>query len=1598
MATDVNDTFPRPMSLSKRYLSMPQELTGASLPPKVSGHQRGIVTLCVAHILPSAVSSSPLPRESLVRVRWWGEEAPGSLFRPSLLSGDGEAHTVPSYSPHRIIAMKYPVNVQPEQLLEYFHDMGHLTLDVIDRDSRRKFGECWLPLDLHRDNQVMTAEEKLVVLRRNNALCEIKPSDGEKGKVAGYLAVTFDVQWTERDVKSEEDFEIVEKEEFITVNWAEVVENEETRGKFEVESQMVEKKKPKCDEATVRRNVNVENRDFQRIQKLLEKGKALHQSMERAVIDEKASSEVADTAITKVAVDEQNRGLLAEADAQALASQWEKVLTDDGRLSSSENDSEFALSSISSNSSAVQENQVGESGPAFSVSGLDRPQQREVQQRIQHREVLKNSMSAYKSFQLAVKLEGVSNVKFSVLGEKSAPLRSDSGGYDGAKLLDGANVTLRYTVPSHFSRFSPASTKFDRVVTRKLRSSRWLDSVPLLWADLNGNVHIFQSEFADDSRTFFLSGYVIIETWLQPAKDAERRLLGLSKVPLKQLAGLFSYNREDLLSLLEKSLPCVSVDGIFPIEDPFSGKLAGYLRARVCIGTAEQLLTWAKTIRAVVKLQGIARGVLARKQFSRFAIFRVASTQRTSDIRSRLVALSNAENGSDSQSTAPTVTTARGGLVVPGFDSKVDTDKKHMESSSADREGYNDASENRPAMRKIRFDIRESWRAVMQQKSNQQHRGWSASPLLGCEMQGQLVITGSTGLPGKVKGVPFALWWDAVNSNLNSCFIHTFRARGAYLTEERGDLALVGPQSQVLFALHVENGFFGTQSRETIMGEARLNLYESFKKRLPKRQDVDVAMENFEVEEAWTDVDVPIVWDNGHSEHQELPSAIPLKITFFTSSVSQLMTYTEPMIQDASATEAPEQQEIKLSTDDESPDENAVFGPDASLPQRCDGQLESEMEENAVLADQFAYALVVESDEEEERAGGSVIPLLSDEIHAIDSLSETEMPLDQSTGLELTQLSQVDAADTVVDHSLELEDLSSSDDLVSIETASKPNSDTGAVEVPDIFQSCPNCASGIEYVEKAVQVDLLELKLPVEMVTCAVQTAQFAASNDERDSIISERSDDGKHLEDRDEETKTTVDVGCDAVDIASENHFETEEEAHPSLSSSKQELDDVTADVETEESVVDLPSETSSKPESDSGEVELQSDDISSSSSFVSDIGFVDEAVQADPFELGLQVEMVDCSVQTSFTVDSTVPEESDDGANLGDRAEEQKSTVDVGCDAIGFTDESHDQLEEDESQILATTPCKNDETEELVVPSGQDLVDRMSKSLSVEQPTHTTLPNEKLDLMYEMLREMRGIYVQQPVVEPSIAKIKEVSEDHNRVTEKSKSLVYKTRGIRDKHSSCPSSPISRVSSAHRERLTPLGKSSSGTSQSGPIKITMDNCMEFKDKRCSCPSSPVTQVPTLLRSPGASLVTNFGRTGALKPTTEFAYNAKKSSSQTQLVGRSRANTISRLTGTQPIQRTSYRDGDERKSYRRGTYGNTHQLMSSDLGSFHKRYHSQSEETSTHSSAHSLFAQDSETERIARIMQGSMNYWMKDDSSSSGGDEFEEETDEDCYF
>lgn len=56
--------------------------------------------------------------------------------------------------------------------------------------------------------------------------------------------------------------------------------------------------------------------------------------------------------------------------------------------------------------------------------------------------------------------------------------------------------------------------------------------------------------------------------------------------------GSTTYNRSgevDLLSYSKNTIPPVSVDGRFAIENPFTGHAAGYLQVRVCVGTAEQV-------------------------------------------------------------------------------------------------------------------------------------------------------------------------------------------------------------------------------------------------------------------------------------------------------------------------------------------------------------------------------------------------------------------------------------------------------------------------------------------------------------------------------------------------------------------------------------------------------------------------------------------------------------------------------------------------------------------------------------------------------------------------------------------------------------------------------------------------------------------------------------------------------------------------------------------------------------------------------------------------------------------------------------------------
>lgn len=104
------------------------EFSGCTLPPKVTGLQYGALILSIPHILPSTAvksdTATSIPCNSLVRVRWWGEEKPGSLFRPKRISHEAESIAIDDdENESQPIQMRYPLCVPAPQLLDYFRDM-----------------------------------------------------------------------------------------------------------------------------------------------------------------------------------------------------------------------------------------------------------------------------------------------------------------------------------------------------------------------------------------------------------------------------------------------------------------------------------------------------------------------------------------------------------------------------------------------------------------------------------------------------------------------------------------------------------------------------------------------------------------------------------------------------------------------------------------------------------------------------------------------------------------------------------------------------------------------------------------------------------------------------------------------------------------------------------------------------------------------------------------------------------------------------------------------------------------------------------------------------------------------------------------------------------------------------------------------------------------------------------------------------------------------------------------------------------------------------------------------------------------------------------
>ncbi|CAM9342575.1 unnamed protein product [Scytosiphon promiscuus] len=131
----------------------------ASLPPMVAGGLAGEMELSVPYLYPKPGELAPTRylRDSrtepvfIVRMRWWGDNGPGTVFKPGLLRGrdrDGERARRAKMS--KATCALFPVRCALDGLLTYLSDMGSISLDILVHEGgpkgARRVGRCAIPV------------------------------------------------------------------------------------------------------------------------------------------------------------------------------------------------------------------------------------------------------------------------------------------------------------------------------------------------------------------------------------------------------------------------------------------------------------------------------------------------------------------------------------------------------------------------------------------------------------------------------------------------------------------------------------------------------------------------------------------------------------------------------------------------------------------------------------------------------------------------------------------------------------------------------------------------------------------------------------------------------------------------------------------------------------------------------------------------------------------------------------------------------------------------------------------------------------------------------------------------------------------------------------------------------------------------------------------------------------------------------------------------------------------------------------------------------------------------------------------------------------
>ncbi|XP_028855569.1 C2 domain-containing protein 3 isoform X2 [Denticeps clupeoides] len=96
-----------------------------SLPPLVEGQLRCFLRVTVSRVVWTVARP---PQTTLVRLRWWGESTPGTLFRPR--DGARAAQVDVRSTAH------FPIRCGPNQLASYLTDMGSLVLEILTKPDR----------------------------------------------------------------------------------------------------------------------------------------------------------------------------------------------------------------------------------------------------------------------------------------------------------------------------------------------------------------------------------------------------------------------------------------------------------------------------------------------------------------------------------------------------------------------------------------------------------------------------------------------------------------------------------------------------------------------------------------------------------------------------------------------------------------------------------------------------------------------------------------------------------------------------------------------------------------------------------------------------------------------------------------------------------------------------------------------------------------------------------------------------------------------------------------------------------------------------------------------------------------------------------------------------------------------------------------------------------------------------------------------------------------------------------------------------------------------------------------------------------------------